>query len=422
MINQMDINRKTAFQVLKDVEIDGAYSNLSLNNFISENKADNPAFVRELVYGVLKRRKTLDFYLEQLIASGLKKVKKSDLILLRMGAYQLKYMDSVPEYAAVNETMKLARAYAKGRDKFINGVLRNFTRKELEEPASPEIIYSMEKWIIDLWEKAYGPEETLKILSAMNDTPELSIRVNLMKTDRKSLRELLENEGFAVKESDYSERALMIQGSGLLSTEAFAKGMFSVQDISSIVCSDSLETAPGMRVVDMCAAPGGKTIATAELMNNQGSILACDIYEHKLQLIENSAERAGIEIIETMCHDGTALNESLKETADRIICDVPCSGLGVFRRKPEIKYKKPEGMKELYDIQKRILDNAAEYLKRGGIIVYSTCTINPEENGRQIEKFMERNHEFELVEEKQFFPYMGADGFYIAKMRRKEIK
>ena len=226
----MDINRKTAFDVLMDVEKNGAYSNLSLNSFIEKNRPDSPAFVRELVYGVLRNRMLLDWFLGQLIPSGLKKIKKQDLTLLRMGVYQLSYMKSVPEYAAVSETVNMSKKLARGRERFINGVLRGYIRNRqqlalpdrevnLEEYLS--IVYSSERWIVRLWKDAYGAEKTEALLRASNETPELAVRVNLMKTDRKSLKEKLEALGFEAAESEVSDRALLVKGSGLLDTELY---------------------------------------------------------------------------------------------------------------------------------------------------------------------------------------------------------
>ena len=425
----MDINRKTAFDVLMDVEKNGAYSNLSLNSFIEKNRPDSPAFVRELVYGVLRNRMLLDWFLGQLIPSGLKKIKKQDLTLLRMGVYQLSYMKSVPEYAAVSETVNMAKKLARGRERFINGVLREYSRNRqqlvlpdrevnLEEYLS--IVYSVERWIVRLWTDAYGGEKTEALLKASNETPELAVRVNLMKTDRKSLKEKLEALGFEAAESEVSDRALLVKGSGLLDTELYREGMFSVQDEASILASDALEAKPGDCIADVCAAPGGKTFATAELMAGKGVIYAMDKYEHKLKLMEAQAKRAGIENIRLLKHDSTEPVEGLKERMDKVLADVPCSGLGVIRRKPEIKYKGMQDLDELIERQRQILQAAASYVKAGGTLVYSTCTINPVENEKQIVEFLRGNKEFKALEQKQLLPDGGTDGFFICRMRKEQ--
>ena len=425
----MDINRKTAFDVLMDVEKNGAYSNLSLNSFIEKNRPDSPAFVRELVYGVLRNRMLLDWFLGQLIPSGLKKIKKQDLTLLRMGVYQLSYMKSVPEYAAVSETVNMAKKLARGRERFINGVLREYSRNRqqlvlpdrevnLEEYLS--IVYSSERWIVRLWTDAYGGEKTEALLKASNETPGLAVRVNLMKTDRKALKEKLEALGFEAEESEVSDRALLVKGSGLLDTEPYREGMFSVQDEASILTSDALEAKPGDCIADVCAAPGGKTFATAELMAGKGVIYAMDKYEHKLKLMEAQAKRAGIENIRLLKHDSTEPVEGLKERMDKVLADVPCSGLGVIRRKPEIKYKGMQDLDELIERQRQILQAAASYVKAGGTLVYSTCTINPVENEKQIVEFLRGNKEFKALEQKQLLPDGGTDGFFICRMRKEQ--
>ena len=424
----MDLNRKTAWEVLLDVEKNQAYSNLSLNNFIEKNQPDSPAFVRELVYGVLENKLLLDHILGQLVASGLKKVKKQDLTLLRMGIYQLRNMNSVPEYAAVNETVKMAKVLAKGRDKFINGVLRGYIKKQ-DELTFPDkeadlaeylsVMYSCEKWIVKLWLDAYGPEDTEAILDASNRTPELTIRTNLLRTTRQQLREILEEQGFEVGETWESPRGLVVKGSGLLSTKDYEEGLFSVQDEASMLASEALGAVPGDMVIDVCAAPGGKSFATAELMDGRGTVYSMDIYEHKLKLMENQAKRTGITNIQLICHDSTQPRGEFAGKADRVLADVPCSGLGVIRRKPEIKYKGNEELPELIDRQEKILAAAATYVKPGGTLVYSTCTINPAENQLQTKKFLDSASDFKMVEERQFLPTMGIDGFYICKMVRE---
>jgi len=426
----MDLNRKTAYEVLLDVEKNQAYSNLSLNNFIEKNKPDSPAFVREIVYGVLENKILLDHILSQLVLSGLKKVKKQDLTLLRMGVYQLMSMNSVPEYAAVNETVNMAKVFARGRERFVNGVLRGYTKKrdQLVMPGKEadlaeylSVMYSAEKWIVKLWLDAYGAEDTEAILEASNRTPELTVRTNLLKTGRTELKSILEGQGFEVSETLESPRGLIVKGSGILNTDAYREGLFSVQDEASMLASEALDAKPGDFVIDVCAAPGGKSFATAEMMSGEGRVCSMDIYEHKLKLMETQAKRTGITNIELICHDSTEALAEFAEKADKVLADVPCSGLGVIRRKPEIKYKGNEELQELIERQSKILAAASTYVKPGGTLVYSTCTINPAENQLQTEKFLYSNGDFEKVEERQLFPTMGIDGFYICKMVRKQV-
>ncbi len=426
----MDINRKTAYDVLLDIEKNGAYSNIALNHHIADNKPDNEAFVRQLVYGVLENRILIDYYLDALIPSGIKKLKKQDLTLLRMGVYQLRYMDSVPSYAAVNETVNMAKRLARGRERFVNGVLRGYIKNagsikladRNEDPAKYlSITYSVSPWIARLWLGEYGLEKAEEILKAAVRTPDMVIRVNTLKTAAGELADMLGRKGFAVKKHDKVERALVVSGSRLLATEEYANGLFSVQDAASIMASDALGARPGDTIIDVCAAPGGKSLATAELMANQGRIISNDIYEHKLSLIEKEAARLGVDIIKTRCGDSTIADESLAGIADAVLADVPCSGLGVIARKPEIKYK--EGitkaeLEELTDRQARILAAAATYVKPGGTLVYSTCTINRTENEAQVERFLESHRDFDLESMRQLLPTDGMDGFFIAKMKK----
>lgn len=425
----MDIDRKTAFAVLLDVEKNEAFSNLALNRRIKENQPQNPAFVRELVYGVLKYQLLLDYQLDKLVKSGSKKLKKQDLTLLRMGLYQLTFMDAVPEYAAVSETVQLAKKYARGRENFINAVLRNFIRGgrklQLPERAADlvthlSVAYSIAPWVVRLWLAAYGEAQTEQLLAASNQTPALCVRVNPLRTTVPQLTQELQCAGFTVTRAPHAARALLVRGSGLLATEAYLRGCFSVQDEASILVADAVGAQPGETVLDVCAAPGGKTLAMAEQMENRGALLAMDLYEHKLSLIEKHAQSAGITIVQTRCHDSRGCLEAYTSRADRVLADVPCSGLGVLRRKPEIKYKETSELTELVKIQKQILAAAAAYVKPGGTLVYSTCTINPDENDRQTAAFLAAHEEFHKTEEQQFLPQMGMDGLYYCKMKRAE--
>ena len=424
----MDLSRKTAYEILFEIEKEGAYSNLTINRFLEKNRPDNPAFIRELVYGVLENKILLDYYLDKLIPSGIKKVKKKEATLLRLGLYQLIFMDSVPDYAAVNETVTLAKKLVRGREGFINGVLRGYMKKgsEIKLPDESKdlrlylsIKHSFPLWLIEKWEKQYGMEECKKLLEASNARPKLSIRVNVNKTSREELKDYLEEKGYEVTEGTFSNRTLHVKGSGLLEDEKYTEGYFSIQDEASTVAADELGAKPGETVIDVCAAPGGKTSAIAELMGNNGKVYSCDIYEHKLELIDKLAERLDLSIIEPTLLDGTSGNAEWNETADRVLADVPCSGLGVIRRKPEIKYKDITDFRELVKIQKSILENAVNYEKPGVTLVYSTCIFNKDENELQVKAFLENNNGFELISEKQFLPTEDIDGFYVCKMIKK---
>ena len=290
----MDSSRKTAFDVLLDMEKEKSYSNLTLNRFIAENRPENSAFTRELVYGVLENKILLDYYLDNLIPSGIKKVKKKEACILRLGLYQIIFMESVPPYAAVNESVNMAKKICRGREGFINGVLRGYMKKNIRLPEERKdflsVKYSFPPWIIELWREEYGDRMCETLLEASNRRPQLSIRVNLLKTDRTSLADVLKEKGFEVSEGKFSERILHVRGTGLLSLREYEMGLFSIQDEASALAADMLGAAPGDRVIDVCAAPGGKTCAIGEMMANEGRIEAFDIYEHKLPLIRQQAD------------------------------------------------------------------------------------------------------------------------------------
>ena len=425
----MDLARKTAFEILFEIEKEDAYSNLTINRFLEKNKPENHAFIRELVYGVLENKILLDYYLDNLIPSGIKKVKKKEATLLRLGLYQLILMDSVPDYAAVSETVNIAKRLVRGREGFINGVLRGYMKKgkdislpskEKEYKKYLSVKYSFPIWLIDKWEKELGKDSLEDLLIASNARPQLSIRVNLGKITREELKTYLVDKGFEVTEGTFSKRTLHVKGSGLLDDEKFREGYFSVQDEASTVAADQLGAESGDVVIDVCAAPGGKTTAIAEMMDGKGKVYSCDIYDHKLQLIGALADRLGLEIVEPTLLDGTCGKTEWYDSADKVLADVPCSGLGVIRRKPEIKYKEITDFAELVSIQKKILNNAAKYVKKGGTLVYSTCTINKDENELQVRAFLEENSEFELIRDKQFLPTENIDGFYVCKMIRNK--
>lgn len=426
----MDINRKTAYTVLLKTEKEQAYSNLELNRQIKLLKPDNPPFVRELVYGVLENKIYLDYILSALIPKGLRGIKKQVLTLLRMGLYQIIFMDSVPSYAAASETVKLAKKLTPGRDGFINGVLRGYEKKK-EAIVLPDrsrnlieylsVRYSYAEWIVKLWLALFGEEKTERLLAAGNERPDISVRVNFLKTDRKSLASSLESQGFLTKESSESSRVLLVKGNGLLDTVQYKEGYFSMQDTASVLAAEALCAKPGETVLDICAAPGGKSLALAEIMKNTGRIRSFDIYKHKLSLLEREAERLGISIVETEENDGSVMRSDLSETADCVLVDGPCSGLGVIRRKPEIKYKEiPDDGASLAEKQLRILTISSQYVKTGGILQYSTCTVNRLENEDVVRRFLANHREFVKVFERQLLPDTDAsDGFYICRMEKR---
>ena len=426
----MDANRKIAYLTLIDVETKKSYSNLALNHHIKIGKPSNPAFVRELVYGVLENKMTLDYYIDLLVRDGVGSLRNPELTVLRMGLYQLGFMDSVPEYAAVNESVVLAKTYCRSKSGMINGVLREYLNKKMQlrlpdrnedEVRYLSLKYSYEPWIIELWLEDYSVDEVEKLLAAGNETPPTTIRLNWLRVMKQDLIKNLEERGFQVEEGKVAQNALNVKGSRLLESEMYNLGMFTPQDESSMLVAQKLNPKHGDLVMDVCAAPGGKTTAIAERMNNTGRIIASDVYPRKLDLIEKEALRLGITNIETRSWDATRIDSTMIEKADGVLVDAPCSGLGVIRRKPEIKYKKLNSDMETLPLkQAAILSASSAYVKAGGTLVYSTCTINKKENEDVVDSFLKKNRDFKKVEQVQLLPSVdGTDGFFICVMKRK---
>ena len=427
----MDINRKTAYNALMDVESKKSFSNIAINHQIICNRPDSKGFVRELVYGVLENKLLLDHYINSLVKTGTGKMKQSDLTILRMGIYQLAFMNSVPEYAAVNESVVLAKRYAKGREGFINGVLRSYIRDKytikLPDRAEDEVNYlsvkySYAPWIVEMWLDQYSVDFVEELLAAGNETPEVAIRVNWLKALKKDIIQKLEDRKFTVREGKLCDNTLYVKGEDLLDTIMYRDGLFSVQEESSLYATVVLDPQKGETIIDTCAAPGGKALAIAERMNNEGTIYATDVYKRKLDIIKKEAERLGIKNIRTYSWDATRVDADMVGRADRVLVDAPCTGLGVVRNKPEIKYKeKTADMDHLPAKQLAILSAASKYVKAGGILVYCTCTINKDENEKVVNTFLRHNRSFKREEKIQLFPHVNeTDGFFICKMKKSD--
>ena len=428
--------RQLSFEILLRIEKDNAYSNLTIDSILSKSALDtrDKAFVSALVYGVIERKITLDYQIERYLSQPLKKLKAPVLVILRMGAYQIFYMDKVPDSAAVNESVKLTKnnkcVYASSH---VNAVLRKCSANSLVLPNKEDddylsIAYSCPKWLIHKWTSEYGKEDTLAFLSAGNKKAETIIRVNTLKTDSETLIQLLANEGIEAKKGYVQDSLIICLSSNEISLlKAYKLGLFHVQDTASQLCARALKAKKDDTVFDLCSAPGGKTFTVAELMENSGKILAFDLYEHRVKLISDGAKRLGIEIIEAKTADAATFNENYG-LADKVLCDVPCSGLGIIRRKPEIKYKDESSFDGLFEIQLSILKNGARYVKPGGRLVYSTCTLNKKENEEVCEKFLSERKDFksvlplEDVSDENYLTLMphknNSDGFFIAAFER----
>lgn len=414
--------REIAMKVIYSVEFENAYSNMALKKALAntELSKQDRALVTTLAYGVLDKKITLDYVIGCFSRLKIKKISKFILIILRMGIYQLMFMDKIPVSAAVNESVRLARRYGHGASAgFVNGVLRNVSKAEIVYPTEKKeylsIKYSFPIWLCEKWINDFGFEFTEKLLDAFSKEPKLNIRPNTLKTSAKELAQSLNKAGVSAEiEEDY----IVAEGFDIASDELYRNGFYTIQDAAAMQTAKILAPNEGETVIDMCAAPGGKTTHLAEIMNNKGRIYAFDVHEHKIELIRKNAERLGITIIEAKLGDGCKKMTKYIQTADKVLCDVPCSGLGIIRRKPEIKWNR-EKDSDLPEIQRKILDNGADYLKIGGEIVYSTCTIEKEENEAVTGGFLADNDNFEKVYEKTFYPHTdNTDGFYICKMKR----
>lgn len=435
----MDRNRKAAYRTLLRVEKDSAYSNLELNRQIEKAGVDSPAFVRELTYGTIKRRYYLDYLLRQLVTRGYGQLKPQVQVLLWMGAYQILFMDSVPEYAAVDGCMKLAEKECYPKKGFINAVLRNLIRKKdrLRRPEDEKdvrkrlsVVYSVHPDIAELLIDQKGEQKAEEILSSMQEAPGLYIAVNSLKTDEKSLQSELTEAGFQTERfqprrefrTEPAIPMLSVKGSGLMKTDAFKKGRFYVQDPASMIAVSALQLKGGEKVIDVCGAPGGKSVDAAVIAGGDADVLTFDYYEKKIELIQALARRLRLNCIHAMRRDATSEAGEYEQSADAVICDVPCSGLGVLRRKPEIRYKKVLGeMDELIEKQRLILEQSSRMVKPGGRLMYSTCTINDLENKGVVSSFTEAHgDEFSVVDEQELLPASdGTDGFYFSILRRK---
>lgn len=439
--------RNIAFKILLKIETDSSYSSLLLQNSIKENKLSklDASFVSAIVYGVIERQITLDFILKQYSKIPLRKIEKKTLILLRMGLYQILYMDKVPDSAAVNESVKLAKKQRLTQSSgFINGILRSFLRADKEYKLPDEkdkslylsVLYSCPKEIISMWLESYGEENTVGILKSLFNRPPLYARVNTLKTTPEDLIETLNKSGVKTEKTDVLNTALLLENTGSIEQlKEFKEGHFYIQDLSSQICVDLISAKPHHLVMDVCSAPGGKSMGCGINMQNKGKVYSYDMYEHKVRLINSASKRLGITIITSSVRDAQKDNRDLP-LMDRVLCDVPCSGLGILRRKPEIRYKKDILDNTLPDIQYEILKNNSRYVSFGGLLIYSTCTLNPKENREVAERFLQENKDFEPYNIKlpqnikrgikepdhqlTLFPHINnTDGFFISVFRKR---
>ena len=419
--------RKIAVNILLKIEKDSAYSNITLGSYLKDNElgSNDKRLLSALVYGVLDRKITLDYVLSRFMKTPIKKTAPFSLMVLRTALYQVMFMDKIPDSAAVNEAVKLIKNSKESRNAgFVNGVLRSILREENLLPQGDSIKdlsvrYSCPENIINSFIDDYGTDNAIGILDETLKTPPMVLRTNTVKISTDELTLELEKTGIKSEKGFIENSVVLKNGADIRGNQLFKSGFFHVQDFASQKAVSVLSPKSGERILDICAAPGGKTFTMAELMENKGEIIATDLYDHKIKLIEKSAYRLGLDIIKATVCDASVYNDKLGEF-DGILCDVPCSGFGVIRRKPEIKYKEIEDYKSLEEIQYKILCNAVKYLKTGGRILYSTCTLRKNENERITEKFLSLNKEFEKKFEHTFMPHTDkTDGFYCALLIKK---
>ncbi|HEY3368589.1 MAG TPA: 16S rRNA (cytosine(967)-C(5))-methyltransferase RsmB [Symbiobacteriaceae bacterium] len=445
--------REAALRALWDIDVKESYANLALDARLTGSKLEgrDRGLATELVYGVTRRRGAVDWAILQVADRPLEKIDPWIRNVLREAVYQVLYMDRVPHRAAVDEAVELAKQYGHaGVAKFVNGVLRNFLRKlptlpwpdPAEDPVGAlSVLHSHPEWLVEAWSGRYGTEEAIRLMEASNRVPPLTIRANRTKGTREQVAEALAAEGVKTEPAPLSPDGLIVHDLTAVSfldrLKAMKAGLFTVQDESSMLVAPVLDPQPGWTVLDVAAAPGGKATHLAERMAGQGKVIAVDIHAHKVELIEHAARRLGLPNVEGVCADARELGKMMPERADAVLCDVPCSGLGTLARRPDARWRKSESdVLNLVPIQRAILDSAALCLKPGGVLVYSTCTIEPRENQDLVESFVASHPDFAFDDIRPYLPeplraeagtgYIqllphihGTDGFFMARMIRR---
>lgn len=444
--------RELALKVIHAVDVGGAYANIALDEIMDEFRPEGPdrAFLTELSYGTLRRLNTIDWVLTKYIEKPLSQQNPWVRNILRIAVYQIMFLEKIPAAAACNEAVELGKKYSSLQVAgFINGVLRRIVR-EKENLVFPDIKinpvdhialkFSHPTWLVKLWLKELGLEETISICKANNQTPATTIRTNLLRITREELLLLLEKEaGIKASPASYAPEAITVQGfKNMKSLPAFKEGYFFVQDEGSMLVAHALRPRPGATVLDVCGAPGGKATHLAELMGDCGRVIVVDIYAHRLALVRENCRRLRLRTVETLQCDGREIGSRFRDAFDYVLVDAPCSGLGVLRHKPDIRWRKEEStISRVATLQKELLKSASACVRPGGVLVYSTCTISNAENLAQIASFLAENTDFvpedlrpflkgELDIKRtmqkgyiQLMPYQGLDGFFISRMRRK---
>ncbi len=436
--------REAAFKALSAFHKSGAWSDIYLRSVLANEDADSreAALASKIAYGVIQNMILLDYYISNYSSIKPERMDAKVLDIIRLSAYQLIFLSKIPERAAVNEGVMLAKKYTSRASGFVNAVLRKIaaSKENLPEIKGDNFIqklsikYSHPEWLVEYYIKRLGEDSAEKLLSCSNSQPPTYIQVNTLKADADSVSAELIKKGAQVRRHKYLEECIEASSYGNIETlDIFKRGEIYVQDPAAKMSVMAAGLISGMRVMDACAAPGGKSFAAAITMRNIGKILSCDIHSNKLKLIDSGAERLGIDIIETRAGDARNPIEEFERQFDCVIADVPCSGIGTIRKKPDIRYKDPKELADLPEIQLAILENISEYVKPGGVLIYSTCTVLERENEDVVKRFcgQSQDFEFESVELPQvgvvkdgyvtLWPHINnSDGFFISKLRRRK--
>lgn len=434
--------RETAALTLAACEKQGAWSDGRLKHAMRENGLDrrDGALCARLCYGVLQNKLLLDWRLGRVCSMKLEKLEVKVLCILRVGAYQLLFLDKIPPRAAVNEAVELAKRHSRNPRAagLVNGVLRALLREEAPEIRGKDEIetlsirYSHPRWLAEEFAALLGTEGAAALMEADNAQPPTTAQVNTLRTDVEKLAENLSGAGVEARPHPWLENCLLLTSTGDLERlEAFRRGEFYVQDAASRLAVLAAGPKPGQRVLDCCAAPGGKSFAAAIAMDNRGELVSCDIHPHKIRLLEAGRDRLGLDMIRPTLQNAAQCREDWVKGFDMVLADVPCSGLGIIRKKPDIRYKDPGPLAGLPRVQRAILDNCARYVRPGGVLAYSTCTLLRRENDEIVDSFLAEHPDFaaepfQLPHLGQqpgritFWPHVhGTDGFFAAKLRRK---
>ena len=424
--------REIALKTIYKINQEQAYSNLALDEELKQNRKilneKDIGLISEITYGVTTWKLTLDTIIKKHSKIKLKKISPWIINILRMGIYQIIFLDKIPKSAAVNESVNLAKRYGHtSSSNFVNAILRKVEKEDYEELFQIENdveriskTTSMPEWIVKKLIEDNGLEKTKEICESSNLHPKVTIRINKLKNTKQELENSLKEKNIEFQETEYEDFLILERVKNLENMELFKEGKFTIQDISAGLTAKVLEPKENENVLDACSAPGGKTTYMAELMNNKGNIEAWDIHEHRTKLVMENAKRLGINIITTNTKDATKYYKELNGKFDKILLDVPCLGIGVIKRKPDIKWqRKEEDIEEITKIQEKILENCSKYLKSGGELVYSTCSILKDENENLVNEFLKNNSQFTKKYEKTIFTDKKQDGFFICKLHKK---